>query len=289
MILLSNGHRFEYMAASGALAFDGRGWPWERPLCWLSLLDPRQFTIVIKTLTRHPRRGNLRWHNPLGCVRLLRGGTVNAIGLTNPGIDWWCERVGPRIGASGLHLAGSITSDALPELAEMAAMLNPFPLVAVELNASCPNSQAEMMANTRLVIDAVRAAKSAMRHPLILKLSVVHDYVTIAKAVADLVEAVAINSVPWRHIFGDRPSPLAHLGGGGVSGKAAQVHTWKMVQELATHTSVPVIGPSVWEYADIARLRNLGAQAISFGAIFLRYPWRPTRYVRRDQSGPQSV
>lgn len=32
MIELSNGHRFEFVAASGALAFDGRGWPWEWPL-----------------------------------------------------------------------------------------------------------------------------------------------------------------------------------------------------------------------------------------------------------------
>ena len=61
MIRLSNGREFEYMAASGALAYDGRGWWWEWPLRWCGLLDPSLFTIVTKTLTRHPRRGNLRW------------------------------------------------------------------------------------------------------------------------------------------------------------------------------------------------------------------------------------
>ncbi len=30
MITLSNGHKFEYMAASGALGFDGKGWLHER-------------------------------------------------------------------------------------------------------------------------------------------------------------------------------------------------------------------------------------------------------------------
>jgi hypothetical protein len=47
------------MVASGALAFDGKGWPWERPLVWLGLIKPELFTVVIKSLTRNPRRGNL--------------------------------------------------------------------------------------------------------------------------------------------------------------------------------------------------------------------------------------
>jgi len=28
-IRLSNGHVLEYVVASGALGFDGKGWPWE--------------------------------------------------------------------------------------------------------------------------------------------------------------------------------------------------------------------------------------------------------------------
>ena len=71
MLTLSNGHSFTFMAASGALAFDGEGWPWEQPLRCLGLLDPSLFTIVTKTLTRHPRKGNLRWYNPFRVVRPL--------------------------------------------------------------------------------------------------------------------------------------------------------------------------------------------------------------------------
>lgn len=284
MIRLSNGHQFEYMAASGALAFDGRGWPWEQPLRWLGLLDPRLFTIVIKSLTRHPRKGNLRWTHPLGCVRCVPRGTVNAIGLTNPGIDWWCGAIGPRVAQRGLQLVGSITGDDPGELVYMARALDPFPLVGLELNASCPNSAAEMISNNQLVIDAARRVQAATRHPLLLKLSVVHDYVTIAKALEGCAQAIAINSVPWNLVYGDQPSPLARLGGGGVSGAAAQAFTWQMVQQLAASTTIPVIGPGVWEYADLERLRRLGARAISFGAIFLRYPWRPTRFVRHDLS-----
>jgi len=107
----------------------------------------------------------------------------------------------------------------------------------------------------------------------------------ILAGVGGRVQALAINSVPWSMCFPTQESPLAGLGGGGVSGKVAQVHTWEMMQRLSEMTDIPVIGPSVWEYEDIARLRQLGAQAISFGAIFLRYPWRPSGFVRREQKG----
>src|SRR6185369_4551400 len=106
MIMLSNGHKFEYMAASGALAYNGKGWLWERPLVGLGLIEPRLFTIVIKTLTRKPRKGNLRWWKPWTCVRLIPGGSVNKVGLTNPGIDWWCWEVAPTIDFKKLSIFG---------------------------------------------------------------------------------------------------------------------------------------------------------------------------------------
>jgi dihydroorotate dehydrogenase (NAD+) catalytic subunit len=281
MIVLPNGHRFQFMAASGALAFDGRGWPWEWPLRWCGLLDPRLFTIVTKSLTRHPRRGNLRWWNPCGSVRLMPSGVVNAIGLTNPGIDWWCRVIGPRLDRLPYRLVGSIMGESPEEWGAMAAMLDPFPLAALELNCSCPNTADAQTAATANVLAAVERAGQCTRHPIIVKLAVTHDYCAIARALAGRVAAIAINSVPWAVAFPKQTSPLVQHGDGGVSGRAAQIHTWTMVQDLCGATDIPIIGPSVWEYADMARLQRLGAQAISFGSIFLRYPWRPTQYIRR--------
>ncbi|MBI4238808.1 MAG: hypothetical protein HY696_10415 [Deltaproteobacteria bacterium] len=283
MIPLRNGHVLEYVAASGALAFDGRGWPWEWPLRWLGLLDPRCFTIVTKSLTRRPRVGNLRWWQPWRCVRLLPHGTVNAIGLTNPGIEWWCRTIGPRVAKFPYRLIGSIYPESPGECADMVAMLQPFGLVAIEVNLSCPNTSTHGSAAVPQAVEMLTAARSATPWPLIAKLSVTHDYCAIARASEGLIDAMAINSVPWSVSFPDRPSPLATLGGGGVSGQAAQLHTWPMVEKLAAASHTPVIGPSVWEYADIAQLRARGASAISFGSIFLRYPWRPTAFVRCDQ------
>lgn len=289
MIPLRNGHVLEYVAASGALAFDGRGWPWEWPLRWAGLLDPRCFSIVIKSLTRLPRAGNLRWLQPWRCVRLLPGGVVNAIGLTNPGIEWWCRTVGPRVARFSYRVIGSIYSESPTECAEMVAMLQPFGLAAIELNLSCPNAASHRVETAVQVMQMLEAARRVTTLPLIAKLSVTHDYCAIAQAAHGLIDAIAINSVPWSVIYPDRPSPMAHVGGGGVSGRAAQSHTWPMVARLAAASPIPVIGPSVWEYTDIARLRALGARAISFGSIFLRYPWRPTAFVRRDSRTTHAV
>lgn len=285
MIRLSNGHCFEYMTASGALGYDGKGWPWEWPLRWIGLLDHSLFTVVIKTLTREPKKGNFRWYNPFGCIRIIDGGVVNAVGFTNPGIEWWCRKVGPTVDSRKIPLVGSIFSEEPEELVEMAIMLNPFDLVALEINASCPNAGRGFLENTEKVITGCKVVRTASRFPLIVKLSVVHDVDFIIPRIEGVVEAITINSVPWRVIFPQKKSPLAHLGGGGVSGKIAQPFTWKMVEKLVSITEIPVIGPSVWEFQDIEELRKIGAKAVSFGSLFLARPQCPTLFVRRDKKG----
>ncbi len=297
MITLSNGHSFEFVAASGALAFDGRGWPWEWPLRWVGLLKPGLFTIVTKSLTLEPRRGNLRWFAPFRCVRQLRGGAVNAVGLTNPGIDWWIKKVYPAVEKSGWNFVVSIAGESLQDYMEMTIRLKNLRagsgttgrdttgcdsvIKAIEINASCPNSPGELQQNTQAVIDTAQALKYISPFPLILKLSCTHEYLKIAKALEGTVEAISINSVPWAQIFPDKKSPLARFGGGGVSGKMAQPQNWKMAAELAQNTKIPVIGASVWNYNDLTDLFGFGAKAIAFGSIFLSAPWRPTLFVQR--------
>ena len=284
MIQLSNGHQFEYVAASGALGFDGAGWPWERPLKWVGLFDPSLFTVIIKTLTYEPKKGNLRWYNPFGCIRFLSKGVVNAVGLTNPGIEWWRREIGPKIDKKKIPIIGSILSDDVQKLAEMAAMLNDFNLVGLEVNASCPTTKSDLLENTEKIVKGCQAVKEASRFPIFLKLSVVHDIGVILPRIEGLVEVVDIGSVPWKTVFPDQKSPLSHLGGGGVSGKIAQPFTWKFLKEIVELTSIPAIGPSVWEFSDIEKIRRIGARAISFGSVFISYPWRPTMFVRKDIS-----
>jgi dihydroorotate dehydrogenase (NAD+) catalytic subunit len=215
-------------------------------------------------------------------VRLINGGVVNAVGLSNPGVDWWCKKIGPSVNPTKIPLVASLFGEP-EELAEMARMLNGFDLVGLEINASCPNTETCILEDTERVIASCEAVKTNSRLPLILKVSVTHDVSQIVKEVGNLVEAISINSIPWAIAFPNRRSPLEILGGGGVSGKAAQPFTWGLVQKLTELTAIPTVGPSAWDFSDLEKVRSLGAKAISFGSVFLRHPWRPTLYVRKEQ------
>lgn len=275
---LSNGHVFTFLAASGALGFDARGWPWEKPLGWLGLLRPEFFTVVLKTLTLEPQTGNGR--GP-GLLKLLPGGMVNAIGLRNPGLKIWLKNYLPRLPSSVpiiISLAG--TDDDLVKMAgQLSAVLPKVDkkIVGLEINLSCPNAKLK----PRDSFAALWRIKEITNLPLIVKLGYDPNqkYLEEAEALAGRAEAVNINSVLWHYAFPNQTSPLVKFGGGGVSGQIAQPFNWPMVQELSA--VLPVIGPSVWEYTDIAKLFSLGAKAIAFGSIFVKRPWAPTRYIRR--------
>lgn len=300
MIKLSNGYDLEYVIASGALGF-GEGWLWERPLIALGLIKPELFAVGIKTLTRRSRPGNLRWWKPWTCVCLIPGGSVNKIGLTNPGIEWWLKKVAPHLNFRKISFIGSIFGEE-NELVEMAKIFNDIDIIAIEVNPSCPNTS-HAMQTAETVVKNVKAVKEVSRHPIIVKVSVNQDYLAIARGLRGTAEAISLNSVPYETAFPNgEKSPLWKLekrvggGGGGVSGKPAQKFNWAAVKALAEQGLLPVIGPSIMEYDDMDHVRSLGAEAVSFGAIhlptegsllkllmtFLINPCKSTAFVRKE-------
>jgi len=295
MITLSNGHRIDFLMSSGALGFDGRGYPWERVLENIGLIQiPKNIAIVTKTLLFDHRKGNLRWYKPWDAVKFLGEngevikpfsvlrnpeliyGVVNAIGLTGPGILWWVEHCYPVIQRQGLRVIVSITGEKKEDVLEMVRLLNKLDaIIGIEFNASCPNTDPLDVKN---IVGIFREIKTLSRHPLLLKIGYAQPYLKIVKELERIVEAVSINSVPWRFIFGDKPSPLAKYGGGGVSGKSAQSLTWLMGREIIRETKIPVAGP-VWDFDDISRLRNFGFSAVAFGSVMLVHPAWPGKFI----------
>ncbi len=290
MIKFSNGFEAEYFAPSGIVGPDGNGWFHHKVLETLGLWDTKLLVPVAKTVTLKPIKGN--WNgNPWHCIRfssfrnLRPAGTVNFIGLTNPGFNKWKEEIGSRINAGKIRPVVSILGTP-EELAIMANDLNAFDIPLLEINASCPNTNdCDILSNVARVIEGCRAVAEVSDFPVILKVSVAHDVDRIIPGIERYCEALAINSVPYPIAFQNKQSPLSHLGsgGGGVSGSDAQPYTWELVKKLKSLTKVPVIAPSIWIYEDIAWLRGMHkADAFSFGALALVAPWRVTKYIRMD-------
>jgi len=289
MIDLPNRVSFRWKIASGALGYDGKGWWWDHPYRWFGLLKPELFLGTTKSLTRYPRKGNLRWHHMFGfgCVQQIKKGWVNAVGLSNPGIEYWCKKVGPKVSRDRLNLAVSIVGT-VEELAEMTDMLNQFDIAAIEVNVSCPNTGD--MPTLDQVVEGVCAVRQRSKHPIIFKGSVVQDIFAIAKEISGMVSAIELNSVPWNMVLMNR-NPVQRFNGGGVSGEIAQAVSWPILTELVGMKILPVIGSHVAHYSDVPFLFDrVGVQAISFGVIHIPNMWRPrtwlnpikpTLYIRR--------
>jgi dihydroorotate dehydrogenase len=284
MIQLTNDYSFDFAVASGALGFDGRGWWWEKPLRWLGLIDPRKFLVITKTLTRHPRRGNLRWWCPWRCVRPVHSGFVNAVALTNPGLDGWFQRYYRHVVDDNLDIAVSIAPETVKEAKWMAMRImagnHHQRIKAIELNLSCPNANCGYAA-CKTAEDMVMAMHSSGL-PIILKLGYQQPFVQICMYLDGLVDAYdLINAVPWDIVYPNLSSPLAHLGGGGVSGFPIvyqSLRALRLVKSVVLKTPV-ISGGGVVNLEQVRSRFKLGADAVAFGSIFLRHPTLPNKIV----------
>lgn len=277
MITLSNGYNFEYVASSGALGFKGKGYFWEKPLKYFGLFDTSLFTPITKTLTYYPRKGNFKWYKPWETVKLLSDGVLNSIGLTNEGFKKWLKENKDYYGIVSIYPKNFLEATYMTEILELHVKY----LKAIEINISCPNTPDLCDFETFPINIMLENIKQKIKTPLILKISCANDINKLFPAVEKYIEAISINSVPWNIAYPNKKSLLEKYGGGAVSGKSAQICNWDLIKRLKEKTKIPIIGCSVWEYEDIQKLYDMKCEAIGFGSIFLKYPWRPTVFIRR--------
>lgn len=176
------------------------------------------------------------------------GGLINAVGLSNPGVDAFisqfdrCDIDFPFI----LSIYGEKEED-FASLAQKLEVLKPN---FIELNLSCPNVLTELgtpfgysRSGTGRII---RSVKDATDMPIVAKLSPNTSKLSqVAKAAEENgADALCImNSVgPGMVIDTNTGSPVLGNQMGGVSGKAILPLTIKNVFELSQAVSIPIIG-----------------------------------------------
>ena len=153
---------------------------------------------------------------------------------------------------------------------------------------SCPNVH-EVPRDITEILDAFQRSG----HPVVLKLSADQVEEGFIRAVDQYVEAYhAINTIPWKKIFGDKPSPIegyTHKQQGGVSGDWIREHALNCVKALGALTQKPIIGGGgIFTHKHVMDYEMAGAKAFSIGTCFMLRPWWPNRIVnefnRRSQT-----
>jgi len=235
--------------------------------------------VVTKSLAAFAWSGN-------AAPRLSSSGDhmLNAVGLAGPGVEAWRREYLPGLRARGARVVGSIWGRTVAEFADAARAMKGAPLVALEVNASCPNleSRSRMFAHSATSTRAVLEASREAELPLWIKLSPnTPDLVEIAGVALDAgaVGLVLVNTVLGLGIDVERRAPSLANGGGGVSGAGILPVALRAVFECReAFSSAPIVGVGgISTGEDAVAMLMAGANAFEVGtAIFAnpRAPWR---------------
>jgi dihydroorotate dehydrogenase (NAD+) catalytic subunit len=239
--------------------------------------------VVVKSLSAQPWQGN-----PAPRLHPVAAGMMNSVGLQNPGVDAWREHELPALQGRGARVVASIwgfTVEDYKVAADALAQCGPE-VVAVEVNLSCPNTEAgrQMFAHDAGRAAAAIAATAGCGRPRWAKLSPnVTDIVPIAAAAYEAgAEAVTlINTVMGLAI--DPATGKARLGngGGGLSGAAIHPVAVRAVYEVrAAFPFSPIVGVGgVSSGETAAELISAGANAVQVGTATFADPRAPIRVL----------
>ena len=271
------------MIASGTFGYDGYG---------RGITEDLQLNelgaIVPKTFTRLPREGNAepRWFPPSYREAWDAGDQLflNAIGLTNPGIEAAMQDVTPSWEIWKATFILSFASDSVEQFGEMAAMTNAATgFQGIELNLSCPNVEDGSMFghSANLTSQAVAAVRANTDLPILAKLAPnVPDITEIAHAAVESgADALTIcNTMPAMRINTRTHQPvLGHITGG-LSGMGLRPISLALVYQVAKQVDVPIIGVGgIFSGEHAAEYILAGASAVQIGSanlIGLSAPWR---------------
>jgi dihydroorotate dehydrogenase len=297
---------------SGVRGFFGEGYLYHKPLRPFGL-SFNGSTLTTKTTTLPPHVGNMPLKNdgitpkefkPKCIVVDWRNRVaLNAVALSGPGAKFLLETGHWQVRKEPFCISFmSILKEPagrLEELRQFVALLKPYlpyfkAPVCLQINFSCPNVKvAHDMAH---LADEVREAlmiASQLGIPVIPKFNVVLPVAAVLVIARDPnCEAICVsNTIPWGQLadkidwksFFDETgiSPLAHLGGGGLSGAPLLplVEEWVMSARAIGITKPIIAGGGILGPKDAEVLVYAGASAVAVGSMSMLAPWNMQRTI----------
>lgn len=238
--------------------------------------------FVSKGITPLPRSGN-----PMPRITETPGGMLNAIGLQNPGIHAFVKKYPTMWDAWEVPVIVNISAESIEDFAAMAAILDEQPgIAALEVNVSCPNIHANGFCfgwDPDMSAEVTRAVRAVTTLPVIIKLSPgATDIVAVALAVEEAgADAVSlINTLVGMRIDTRRRAPVLANNTGGLSGPAIKPVAVRMVYQVASAVSIPIIGMGgIVGLDDALEFFMAGASAIQVGTAIFVEPSAPVRLI----------
>ena len=238
-------------------------------------------TFSFKGTTRDPRFGN-----PTPRIAECTAGMINAVGLQNPGVDKVIEEELPKLAdCFSKKVMANVSGFSVEDYAVTCQKLDSQDQIGwFEVNVSCPNVHGGGMSfgtSPEAAAEVTRAVKAVTTKPIIIKLSPnVTDIVSIAKACEEAgADGISlINTLLGMRIDLKTKKPVIANRMGGFSGPAILPVALRMVYQVSSAVSIPVVGMGgVSSAEDVIEMMLAGATAVEVGAANLVDP-----YVCRD-------
>ena len=238
--------------------------------------------VLVKGTTLHPRQGN-----PYPRMAETPSGMLNAVGLQNKGVDYFCEHIYPTISGYDTAMIVNVSGSQVEDYIETAEKINTLEgIPAIELNISCPNVKEGGMAfgvTCAGAASVVRAVRAVYDKTLIVKLSPnVTDITEIARAVeAEGADSISmINTLLGMAIDAEKRRPVLSTITGGLSGPAVKPIALRMVWQTAQTVKVPIIGMGgIASATDAIEFLLAGASAVEVGTYNFVDPSVTTQIV----------
>ena len=238
--------------------------------------------VLVKGTTLHPRQGN-----PYPRMAETPSGMLNAVGLQNKGVDYFCEHIYPTISGYDTAMIVNVSGSQVEDYIETAEKINALEKIpAIELNISCPNVKEGGMAfgvTCAGAASVVRAVRAVYDKTLIVKLSPnVTDITEIARAVeAEGADSISmINTLLGMAIDAEKRRPVLSTITGGLSGPAVKPIALRMVWQTAQAVKVPIIGMGgIASATDAIEFLLAGASAVEVGTYNFVDPSVTTQIV----------
>lgn len=217
--------------------------------------------FVAKTVTPEPRPGNA----PPRIVE-TPSGIINRVGLQNPGIDGFIEKMrGKRFPAPFIASVHAVSAKEVAMMLERLFELDY--IVGYELNLSCPNvahSSVLPAVDFDLVTAILKQARSMTESWLCAKLPPYTCIEAAPACEAAGADALCVSNTYPAMAYNPRGERLQ----GGLSGPAVKPMTLYNVFQTAKRVAVPIIASGgICNGQDVAEMLDCGARAVQIGSI----------------------